>query len=62
MVPLLRSLDTFCARLNAGLTAVAVVLSILVAAELTVRFPDLYQQALNVESESVLANGANGGF
>ena len=64
MASLLKSIETFCARLNAGLAAVAVVLSILVAAELTVRFPDLYQQAIQVESETVLANGtgATAGF
>jgi hypothetical protein len=57
MASLLKSIETFCARLNAGLAAVAVVLSILVAAELTARFPDLYQQAIAVENETVLANG-----
>jgi hypothetical protein len=62
MVPLLKSIDGFCARLNAGLAAVAVVLSILVAAELTMRLPDLYQQAIDVESATVLANGSTGGF
>jgi hypothetical protein len=64
MASLLRNIETFCARLNAGLAAVAVVLSILVAAELTVRFPDLYQQAIAVESDTVLANGtgATAGF
>jgi hypothetical protein len=60
MVSLLRSIDAFCGKLNAGLAAVAVVLSIMVAAELTVRFPDLYQQAVELESESILANGAAG--
>jgi hypothetical protein len=59
MVSLLRNIDAFCARLNAGLAAVAVVLSILVAAELTVRFPDLYQQAVEAESETFLANTAS---
>lgn len=62
MMPLLRNIDSFCARLNAGLAAVAVVLTILVAAELTVRFPDFYQQAIDVESDTLLANGAASGF
>ena len=62
MESLLKNLDGFCARLNAGLAAVALVLSILVAAELTVRLPDLYQQAVDVESSTVIANGGAGGF
>jgi hypothetical protein len=62
MESLLKNIDTFCARLNAGLAAVAVVLSVLVAAELTARFPDFYQQAIEVESTTVLANGTTGGF
>ena len=62
MESLLKSVDTFCERLNAGLAAVAVVLSILVVAELTARFPDLYQQAIEVESANVLTNGNTGGF
>ena len=62
MVRLLKNIDGFCARLNAGLAAVAVVLSILVAAELSIRLPDLYQQAIEVESSTVLANGNAGGF
>lgn len=45
MGQLLKNIDTFCGRLNAGLAAVAVVLSIVVAAELTVRLPNLFQQA-----------------
>ena len=62
MVRLLKNIDGFCARLNAGLAAVAVVLSILVAAELSIRLPDLYQQAIEVESSTVVANGNAGGF
>lgn len=62
MESLLKNIDTFCARLNAGLAAVAVVLCVLVAAELTARFPDFYQQAIEVESTTVLANGTTGGF
>jgi hypothetical protein len=62
MQGLLKSVDGFCARLNAGLAAVAVVLTILVAAELTVRIPDIYQQALDAESASVMANNATGGY
>ena len=58
MEGLLKSIDGFCARLNAGLLAVAVVLTILVAAELTVRMPDLYQQAIGAEGMSLTA-GAN---
>ncbi len=45
MRPVLKNIDAFCGRLNAGLAAVAVVLTILVAAELTVHLPDLFQQA-----------------
>lgn len=62
MQSLVKNIDTFCARLNAGLAAVAVVLSVLVAAELTVRFPDFYQQAIEIESTSMLANSTTGGF
>jgi len=62
MESLLKNLDGFCARLNAGLAAVALVLSILVAAELTVRLPELYQQAVDVESSTVVTNGGTGGF
>jgi hypothetical protein len=62
MESLLKNIDGLCARLNAGLAAVALVLCVLVAAELTVRLPDLYQQAVEVESATVLANGGTGGF
>ncbi len=62
MESLLKNLDGFCARLNAGLAAVALVLSVLVAAELTVRLPDIYQQAIDVESSTVPANGGTGSF
>jgi hypothetical protein len=62
MESLLKNLDGFCARLNAGLAAVALVLCVLVAAELTVRLPDMYQQAIDVESSTVLANGGSGSF
>ncbi len=62
MEAMFKNVEAVCARLNAGLAAVAVVLSILVAAELTVRLPDLYQQAIDVENSAVLANGTNGGF
>jgi hypothetical protein len=58
MTVLLRSIDAFCARLNAGLAAVAVVLTILVAAQLTVRMPDLVQRAVDVESANIAANPA----
>jgi hypothetical protein len=37
---------------------VAVVLSILVAAQLTVRMPDLFQQAVDAENASMAANAA----
>ncbi|HEY3916477.1 MAG TPA: hypothetical protein VGL83_01730 [Stellaceae bacterium] len=57
MAALLKSIDAFCARLNAGLAAVAVVLTILVAAELTVRTPELLQQAVDAES-ATLSNNA----
>lgn len=50
MTALIKSIDTFCARLNAGLAAVAVVLMVLVAAELTVRMPDLFQQMVNAQN------------
>ena len=65
MSALLKSIDAFCARLNAGLAAVAVVLSILVAAELTVRTPELFQQAVDAESANLAANATtmpNGSF
>ena len=70
MSALLKSIDAFCARLNAGLTAVAVVLMILVAAQLTVRIPDMFQQLAQAQdasmaTEAVAAPGtptANGGF
>ena len=62
MESLLKNLDGLCARLNAGLAAVALVLSVLVAAELTVRLPDLYQQAVDAESSTVAAEGGTGGF
>jgi hypothetical protein len=52
----LKSIETFCARLNAGLAAVAVVLTIVVAAQLTVRMPDLFQQAVDAESATIAAN------
>lgn len=58
MTALLKSIDTFCGRLNAGLAAVAVVLTILVAAQLTVRMPDLFQQAVQAEGASLAANSA----
>ena len=61
MESLLKNLDSFCERLNAGLAAVAVVLTILVAAELTARFPDLYQQAVDAQNEASL-NSNSGGF
>jgi hypothetical protein len=56
MSALLKSIDAFCARLNAGLAAVAVVLTILVAAQLTVRMPDLFQRAVEAESQNIAAN------
>jgi len=63
---LLKNLDGLCARLNAGLAAVALVLSVLVAAELTVRLPDLYQQAIAAETLSdgatAITNAGTGGF
>jgi hypothetical protein len=62
MGPLLKNLDAYCARLNAGLTAVAVVLSVLVAAELTVRLPDFFAQAVQVEATEAFASGASTGF
>jgi hypothetical protein len=65
MTALLKSIDAFCARLNAGLAAVALVLSILVAAELTVRMPQLFQQAADAESATLATDTAvlpNGSF
>ncbi len=58
MTALLKSIDTFCGRLNAGLAAVAVVLTILVAAQLTVRMPGLFQQAVQAEGANLAANSA----
>ena len=67
MSALLKSIDGFCARLNAGLAAVAVVLTILVAAQLTVRMPELFQRAAEADNASISADAApavlpNGGF
>lgn len=56
MSALLKSVESLCARLNAGLAAVAVVLTILVAAQLTVRMPDLFQRAVDAESANIAAN------
>lgn len=58
MTALLKSIDAFCARLNAGLAAVALVLTILVAAQLTVRMPDLFQQAVQAEGANLAADAA----
>jgi hypothetical protein len=58
MSALLKNIDAFCARLNAGLAAVAVVLSILVAAQLTVRMPDLFERAVEAETANLAANTA----
>lgn len=58
MSALLKSIDAFCARLNAGLAAVAVVLTIVVAAQLTVRMPDLFQRAVDAEGANIAANTA----
>lgn len=57
MATLLKNIDAFCARLNAGLAAVAVVLTILVAAQLTIRMPQLYQQA--IATDNATAAGAS---
>jgi hypothetical protein len=62
MTALLKGIDAFCARLNAGLAAVAVVLTILVAAQLTVRMPDLFQRAVEAESANIVANSAAAGL
>jgi hypothetical protein len=58
MTALLKSIDAFCARLNAGLAAVALVLTVLVAAQLTVRMPDLFQRAVEAENANIAANAA----
>lgn len=45
----LRQVDSFCAKLNAGLMAVALVLAVLVAAAVTTRMPKILktvQQAM----------------
>lgn len=60
MTALLKSVDAFCARLNAGLAAVAVVLMILVAAEFTVRMPDLFQQMADAQNADIAASTGNG--
>lgn len=67
MTALIKSIDAFCARLNAGLTAVALVLMVLVAAELTVRMPELFQQLGDVQNADAAtatsgAPAANSGF
>ena len=58
MTALLKSIDAFCARLNAGLAAVALVLTILVAAQLTTRMPDLFQQAVDAETANMASNAS----
>lgn len=58
MTALLKSIDAFCARLNAGLAAVAVVLLILVAAQLTVRMPVFFQQAVDAENANIATTTA----
>jgi hypothetical protein len=58
MTALLKSIDALCARLNAGLAAVALVLSILVAAQLTVRMPELFQQAVDAETANMATNAS----
>ena len=58
MSALLKNVEAFCARLNAGLAAVALVLTILVAAQLTVRMPDLFQRAVEAETANIAANTA----
>ena len=70
MSALLKHVDAFCARLNAGLAAVALVLMVLVAAQLTVRIPDLFQQLAQAQDVDMTAQtaatpgapAANGGF
>ena len=63
MEGLLKSIDGFCARLNAGLAAVALVLAGLVAAELSLRIPDFYQQAIDAETTTLAAtNPAVAGY
>jgi hypothetical protein len=64
MTALLKSIDAFCARLNAGMAAVAIVLTILVAAELTVRMPDFFQRAVQAETANLSASATplNGSF
>jgi len=57
---LLKNVDAFCARLNAGLAAVAIVLSLLVAAQLTVRLPTLVQQAAEVMPAPGMAENSAG--
>lgn len=55
-----RQLDAFCARLNAGLTAVAVVLAVLVAAEAVARMPEALgtaPESLTVENMTTLGLG-----
>ena len=64
MRPVLKNIDAFCGRLNAGLAAVAVVLTILVAAELTVHLPDLFQQAaiaVGPEATTLASSGSSAG-
>jgi hypothetical protein len=44
LVDLARRADTFCARLNSGLAAVAIVLAVLTSAALLQRLPALLSQ------------------
>ncbi|MGH7035739.1 MAG: hypothetical protein ACREFL_18565 [Stellaceae bacterium] len=62
MEGLLKSIDGFCARLNAGLAAVALVLAILVAAQLSLRIPNLYQQAIDAQTASFAASNPALGY
>lgn len=58
MSALLKSIDAFCARLNAGLAAVAVVLMVLVAAQLTVRMPELFLQLAQAQAADLGSQSA----
>jgi hypothetical protein len=56
---LLRQVDAFCAKLNGGLAAVAVVLAVIVAAETTLRLPEILAaapQLINVDNVSAFAS------
>jgi len=50
---LMRRVDRFAQRLNPGLSAIAIVLSSFLLAEMTIRFPDIYQAEIASSTASL---------